>query len=224
MVKTACYADLNLFYKIEISKRKNMKKLFAVVMIMLSIHAVNAQRAGGFRYQMDFGAAIPKGGGIGVLVNMEPQILLKNNLVFGLRLGVAALAKDVTYYSIQEDYNGEVSANASIAGTLNYYFNKGNSRVAPYIGGGFGYYALSSVKIDDSDFGNGEVGNLEASFAWAPMVRAGVELGKFRIGAEYNFVPTSNLQNISGQVIGEAVNEYFGFTLGFFVGGGKWGK
>jgi hypothetical protein len=89
---------------------------------------------------------------------------------------------------------------------------------------GYEYYELSSVKIDDSDFGDGEVGNLEASFAWAPMVRAGVELGKFRIGAEYNFVPTSNLQNISGQVIGEAVNEYFGFTLGFFVGGGKWGK
>ncbi|WP_332914272.1 hypothetical protein [Algoriphagus boritolerans] len=183
-----------------------------------------AQRAGGFRYQMDLGAAMPKGGGIGTLVNMEPQILLSDNLAFGLRLGVAALAKDVTYYSIQENYNGEVSANASIAGTLNYYFNKGNSRLAPYIGGGFGYYILSSVKIDDSDFGDGEVGDLEASFAWAPMVRAGVELGKFRIGAEYNFVPKSGLQNVSGQVIGEAVNEYFGFTLGFFVGGGKWGK
>lgn len=224
MAKPACYADLNLFYKIEISKRKNMKKLFTVVMIMLSIHAVNAQRAGGFRYQMDFGAAMPKGGGIGALVNLEPQILLSDNLAFGLRLGVAALAKDVTYYSIPQDYNGEVSANASMAGTLNYYFNNGNSRVAPYIGGGFGYYALSSVKIDDSDFGDGDVGNLEASFAWAPMLRAGVELGKFRIGAEYNFVPTSDLQNVSGQVIGEAVNEYFGFTLGFFVGGGKWGK
>ncbi|SDA55328.1 hypothetical protein SAMN03080617_00993 [Algoriphagus alkaliphilus] len=56
------------------------------------------------------------------------------------------------------------------------------------------------------------------------MLRAGVELGKFRIGAEYNFVPTSDLQNVSGQVIGEAVNEYFGFTLGFFVGGGRWRK
>lgn len=201
-----------------------MQKFFVVLIIMVSAHTANAQRAGGFRYQMDFGAAMPKGGGIGALVNLEPQILLKNNLAFGLRLGVAALAKDVTYYSIQEDYNGEVSANASIAGTLNYYLNKGNSRVAPYIGGGFGYYVLSSVKIDDSDFGDGEVGNLEASFAWAPMIRAGVELGKFRIGAEYNFVPKSDLQNVSGQVIGEAINEYFGFTLGFFVGGGKWGK
>ncbi len=201
-----------------------MKKLFGVIIMLTIMQSTYAQRAGGFRYQMDLGLAMPKGGGIGALVNMEPQILLKNNLALGLRLGVAALAKDVTYYSIQEDYNGEISANASIAGTLNYYLNKGKSRVSPYIGGGFGYYALSSVKIDDSDFGDGEVGNLEASFAWAPMVRAGVELGKFRLGAEYNFVPSSDLQNVSGQVIGEAVNEYFGFTLGFFIGGGKWGK
>lgn len=201
-----------------------MKKLFTVLILLLVIQSTYAQRAGGFRFQMDLGTAIPQGGGIGALVNLEPQILIKDNLAFGMRLGVAALAKDVTYYSIQEDYNGEVSANASLAGTLNYYFNNGNSRVAPYLGGGFGYYALSSVQIDDTDFGNGEVGNLEASFAWAPMVRAGVELGKFRIGAEYNFVPTSDLQNTNGQVIGEAVNEYFGFTLGFFVGGGRWRK
>lgn len=199
-----------------------MKKLFAVFVILLSIHTVNAQRAGGFRFQMDLGTAIPKNGGIGALVNMEPQILLKDNLAFGLRFGVAGLAKDVTYYNIQKDYNGEISANASISGTMNYYFNNGNSRVAPYIGGGFGYYALSNIEIEDSNIADDEVGNLEASFAWAPMIRAGVELGKFRIGAEYNLIPSSNLQNISGQVIGEAVNQYFGFTLGFFVGGGRW--
>ena len=201
-----------------------MKKLFAVLVILLVAQTTYAQRAGGFRFQMDLGAAVPKNGGIGALVNLEPQILIKNNLAFGLRLGVAGLAKDVTYYDISEDYEGEVSANASVAGTLNYYFNNGNSRVAPYIGAGFGYYALSSIDLESTDINEDEVGNLEADFAWAPMVRAGVELGKFRIGAEYNFVPTSNLQNISGNVIGEAVNEYFGFTVGFYVGGGKWGK
>ena len=56
------------------------------------------------------------------------------------------------------------------------------------------------------------------------MVRVGVELDKFRIGAEYNFVPSSNLQTVQGEVIGQATNEYFGFTLGFFVGGGRWGN
>lgn len=201
-----------------------MKKIFGVLVFLLVMQTAHAQRAGGFRFQMDLGAAIPKDGGIGALVNLEPQILVKDNLAVGLRLGVAGLAKDVTYYSIPDDYDGEIAANASIAGTLNYYFNKGNSRVAPYIGAGFGYYALSNIDVEETDLNEEEIGELKASFAWAPMVRAGVELGKFRIGAEYNFVPKSDLQDVGGAVIGEAINEYFGFTLGFFVGGGKWGK
>lgn len=201
-----------------------MKQLLGVLLTLLVMQTALAQRAGGFRFQMDLGTAIPKDGGIGALVNLEPQILVKNNLAVGLRFGVAGLAKDVTYYNIPDDYDGEIAANASITGTLNYYFNKGNSRVAPYIGAGFGYFALSNIDIEEEDIDADDVGDLEASFAWAPMVRAGVELGKFRIGAEYNFVPKSDLQDVGGAVIGEAINEYFGFTLGFFVGGGKWGK
>jgi outer membrane protein W len=201
-----------------------MKKLFSLLVILSVMHTAFGQRAGGFRFQMDLGAAVPKNGGIGALINLEPQILVKSNLAIGLRIGAAGLAKDVTYYDLSEDYEGEVSVNSSLTGTVNYYFNNGSSRVAPYVGAGFGYFALSSVKIDDTDITEDEVGNLEADFAWAPMVRAGIELGKFRIGAEYNFVPTSNLQNVNGDVIGEAINQYFGFTLGFFVGGGRWGK
>jgi len=29
---------------------------------------------------------------------------------------------------------------------------------------------------------------------------------------------------MGGEMIGQAINEYFGFTLGYFVGGGKWGR
>jgi hypothetical protein len=54
------------------------------------------------------------------------------------------------------------------------------------------------------------------------MIRAGVELRKFRMGVEYNFVPNRNLQNLSGAFIGEAINHYAGFTLGYTLGGGKW--
>ena len=200
-----------------------MKKLIIAIFMLACVQEVAAQRAGGFRFQMDFGAAIPKDGGIGALVNLEPQILVKSNLAFGIRFGVAGLAKEVVYFNDPEEYEGEIGGNASIVGTLNYYFNKGNSRVAPYIGAGFGYYGFSNLDIDSSDVPE-ELGDLEADFAWAPMLRAGVELGKFRLGAEYNFVPSSDLQNISGTIIGTAVNEYFGFTLGFFLGGGKWGK
>lgn len=201
-----------------------MKKLLTIFVVFLVIHTSYSQEAGKFRFQMDLGVAAPKDAGIGALVNFEPQILVTKNLAVGLRMGVAGLAKDVVYYSIPDDYDGELSANTSVSGTLNYYLNNGNSKVAPYIGAGFGYYALSNIDIDGTDIDEDEVGDLKANFAWAPMVRAGVELNKFRIGVEYNFVPTSDLQNVSGEVIGRAINEYFGFTLGFFVGGGRWGR
>ncbi|HSF55661.1 MAG TPA: hypothetical protein VLA71_18050 [Algoriphagus sp.] len=201
-----------------------MKKLLGVLIALLVMQTAYSQQAGKFRYQMDFGFAAPKDGGIGALVNFEPQVLVLDNLALGMRMGVTGMAKDVTYYSVPDDYNGEISANLSVSGTANYYFNFGESKVAPYIGAGFGYYALSNIDIEDTDIDEDEIGDLEADFAWAPMVRVGVELDKFRIGAEYNFVPSSNLQNVQGDVIGKATNEYFAFTLGFFVGGGRWGR
>ncbi|GAB3233674.1 hypothetical protein J0A67_20940 [Algoriphagus aestuariicola] len=199
-----------------------MKKLLGVLVALLIINTAYSQQAGKFRYQMDLGFAAPKDGGIGAMVHLEPQILVLDNLAVGLRMGVTGMAKDVTYYEIPDDYEGELSANLSVSGTANYYFNYGKGKVAPYVGAGFGYYALSNIEVEGDNIE--DANNLEASFAWAPMVRVGVELQKFRIGAEYNFVPSSNLQNVNGEVIGKATNEYFGFTLGFFVGGGRWGN
>ncbi len=201
-----------------------MKKLLGVLVALLIMNTAYSQQAGKFRYQMDFGTAVPKDGGIGAIVNLEPQVLVMNNLAVGMRMGVAGLAKDIVYYDIPDDYDGEIGANLSVLATANYYFNFGGGKVAPYIGGGFGYYSLSNIDIEDTDIDEDDVENLEADFAWAPMVRAGVELNKFRIGVEYNFVPKSNLQNVGGDVIGRATNEYFAFTLGFFVGGGRWGN
>ncbi|WP_111672762.1 outer membrane beta-barrel protein [Algoriphagus litoralis] len=199
-----------------------MKKLLSVLIALVAIQTAYAQQAGRFRYQMDLGFAAPKNGGIGALVHVEPQVLLLDNLALGLRMGATGMVKDVTYFEIPDDYDGELAANLSVSGTANYYFKLNKGNLAPYVGAGFGYYALGNVEVQGDHFEDAE--NLQANFAWAPMVRLGVELNKFRLGAEYNFVPSSNLQNVSGEVIGRATNEYFAFTLGFFVGGGRWGR
>lgn len=201
-----------------------MKKLLGVLVALLVINTTFGQQAGRFRYQMDFGTAVPKDGGIGAIVNIEPQVLVMNNMAIGMRMGVAGLAKDIVYYDVPDDYEGEIGANVSVLATANYYFNFGKGNVAPYMGVGYGYYSLSNIDIEGTDIDEDDIENLEADFAWAPMVRAGVELNKFRIGLEYNFVPKSNLQNVGGDIIGQATNEYFAFTLGFFVGGGRWGR
>jgi hypothetical protein len=200
-----------------------MKKLAGLLFVLIFIQSSFAQRADAFRFNMDLGAAIPKNGGVGVLINFEPQIMVKNNISVGLRIAAAGLAKDVIYFDRPEDFDGELSINSSISATANYFFNQGKSRVAPYIGAGFGYYGLANVDFENLD-PNQNVGELEANFVWAPMIRTGLELAKFRLGIEYNLVPPSDLQDTSGKVIGETINQYFGFTLGITIGGGKWGK
>lgn len=44
------------------------------------------------------------------------------------------------------------------------------------------------------------------------------------MGVEYNLLPDSDLENIGGTKIGTVSNKYVGIHLGFYLGGGKWGR
>ena len=91
-----------------------------------------------------------------------------------------------------------------------YYFNK-NKAYTPFLGGGLGVYVIGSGSdnIDEQGFGP-QIGG---------MVRGGIELSKFRIALEYNIIPKSDLG------LGKSMkNSYFGASIGFYIGGGKWKK
>jgi hypothetical protein len=200
-----------------------MKKLFILFILALAIQQVQAQHKNKFRMGMDLGLAIPEGGGFGATIGLEPKINLADNINIGVKFSLAGLAKDVVYLDNPDDYEGDVSGNSAILGTLDYYFNKGRSKIAPFVGGGFGYYGIANLAITDDNLNpDDELEELEVKFAWAPMVRGGIEIGKFRLTAEYHIVPPTDLQNITGKVIGEAINQYFSLTAGFYIGGGKW--
>lgn len=77
-----------------------MKNLLLLLLFLAGSQLTVAQQAGRFRMGLDLGPAIPDGGGIGALFSLEPKINIANNMSVGLRFGVAALAKDVTFYSI----------------------------------------------------------------------------------------------------------------------------
>ncbi|WP_026947105.1 hypothetical protein [Algoriphagus marincola] len=199
-----------------------MKRIITLIVLTLSYYNAFCQEAGKFRFQMDLGAVVPQDGGIGALINFEPQLLLMDNLAFGMRLGSTGFGKEITYYEVSENFDGILSFNSSVLGTINYYFIPRNKEIIPFVGVGFGYFALSNVRLEDHNFDNDRIEVRRGSFGWAPMLRAGIELGKFRIGAEYNFVPDSDLQSVEGDWIGTTSNKYLGFTFGYFVGGGKW--
>ena len=201
-----------------------MKKILLIVFAFVCIQGAYAQQGGKFRFGMDLGIAAPQGGnGIGAVFNLEPKVNLTDNLNIGLRMGTAALAKNVTINNVFDEVEGEASGTVSFAGTFDYYFNKGNSSVAPFIGGGVGYYTMANVEVNANQT-NVNYDDLTPSNAWGGLVRAGIELAKFRMAAEYNIIPDTDLQDAQGNVIGISNNKYFAFTLGFYVGGGKWRK
>jgi hypothetical protein len=200
-----------------------MKNLLIIFFLVAATQFVHGQQKNRFRMGMDMGLALPNGGGLGALVNLEPKINIADHINVGIRLGIAGLAKEVIYLNNLESFEGEVSANASVLGTIDYYFNKGNSKLAPFLGAGFGYYGISNINIKlDNTIGGEEIWQLGVNFKWAPMVRAGMELGKFRLTVDYNLVPTTDLYDLTGKIIGKSTNQYIGLTAGFYIGGGKW--
>ena len=198
-----------------------MKKIILLTLITLAVANGYSQKKGSIRVGLDLGY-VPTGGGGGGMLSIEPKYNIKDNMNVGLRLGGAGIAKD-----IQNDSNAtsaEVSANGSLVGTYDYYFHKSGSgsSLAPYIGGGIGYYSLANVKVDDTS--NSSEISPAVSGVMGGLIRGGLEWAGFRMGLEYNFIPDSDLEDLNGDKVGTAKNAYLGIHIGFFIGGGKWGK
>lgn len=197
-----------------------MKKniLFIVALLLLFTNSYSQKKAG-FRVGLDFGF-VPANGGGGALFSIEPKYNIKDNMNVGLRLGAAAVIRDINNSGATT--TAKVAANGSYVGTYDYYFNKSGKTFVPYIGAGAGYYTLANVEFNDS--ANSDNVALDAKGKMGGLVRGGFEWGKFRMGVEYNLIPDSDLQDINGVTTGTVSNSYVGIHLGFYLGGGKWGK
>mgnify|MGYP006179671129 CR=1 FL=1 len=193
-----------------------MKKSILVIAFLLISLVSYSQREGAFRVGLDLGY-IPASGGAGLSYYLEPKYNIKDNMNIGFRIGGAAIASDI------DDTGGSTFVTAtgvgSFLGTFDYYFKNGKSFV-PFVGGGLGYASALSVRAnEDSDISGQTV-----TGGFGGVIRGGFEWGKFRMGLEYNFVPKSKLYYDNIESNEDISNSYFAITLGFFVGGGKWGK
>lgn len=200
-----------------------MKNLIVVSAVLIFGFAVtaNAQEKGKFRVGLDLGYTVPSSGGGGLLFYLEPKYNIQDNMNIGLRIGGAAMVRDLVYYSSTDDASGKVAVNASYVLTYDYYFKTEGSNFAPFVGAGLGWATFASVEVDTAQDPD-DFGGLSANSAFAPVIRAGFEAAKFRLSLDYNFAPKSDLQNSQGTIIGETANAYLGIAIGFYVGGGKW--
>ena len=198
-----------------------MKKIIVLSFLVLAFATGYSQEKGKFRAGLDFGF-VPSSGGGGAMFSLEPKYNIKDNMNIGLRLGIAAIIKDLNING--DSPSAKVSASNSYVGTYDYYFNKSGSTFAPYLGGGFGYYSLANVKVDGNATQQPNEYSPTVSGVFGGLIRGGFEWAGFRMGLEYNFIPDSELEDFNGNNAGTAKNAYLGIHVGFFVGGGKWGK
>lgn len=124
--------------------------------------------------------------------SVEPKFNVLDNLAVGLKLEAAGFI-----LSDDEDYVTLASL-PSVSLTSEYYFGK--KTVRPYIGVSAGAYFPKTYKFDDETI----TYSGDTQFGFAP--RVGVQIGHFRVGAEYNIVEDGNFLSIK---------------LGASIGGGK---
>ncbi len=198
-----------------------MKKLLSLVALVTVFgFSANAQEEGGFKpFKVDLSAgyAIPGGSGSkgGILFVVEPKYAIMPNLSLGLRLEAAVVARVAGNATTGTD-EAEVKASASYLATGDYYFTD-NYSFRPFAGAGVGLYSVAAATATAT--GSGDAAGSGNKFGG--MIRAGVEAGHFRFGAEYNIVPASTYDNTGtggGKV--EVKNGYIGIKLGVVLGGG----
>ncbi len=94
--------------------------------------------------------------------------------------------------------------------TGNYYFQKEGSNFRPFAGIGLGVASAAGASTTDAANDPNFAEDYAAKTGFAGLARAGFDISHFRFNLEYAVNPKTGRIN----------NNYFGVTLGFYLGGG----
>lgn len=191
-----------------------MKKVIIAALGLFAFGA-NAQDFKPFKVNTSLGYAKPAGPGAsgGFLISVEPKYGLNDQIDLGLRIEGAAMLRS---YSINgQAGESEIKFAGSYVLTGTYLLT--TTQFRPYVGIGAGLYSTgggtftTSNQIDDI--------SVESSRKLGGMARVGFKFGHLNMGAEYNFVPSTEISLTTGKVA-KGNNSYLGIKLGFDIGGG----
>ncbi len=164
-----------------------------------------SQEKGKTRFGLETGVLVPNEGGLGLSAALESKYNIRNNISFGLRV------ETLSYFK-HKSYSANIS---SLSVTYDYYFNRDNKLISPFIGVGIGYFiceamdfSANTVEEEYSRYNNPSC-----------FLRLGTEFGKFRISIAYSLYRKSNEANVYNKN-----NDNVSLLLGFYIGGGKWRK
>ena len=198
------------------------RKIFFLLAITALFAETDAfsQLKGKFRGGLDFGSII-QSDKMAYLSGANLGYNLQDNLNVGIKYGSA-----IRFGS--PIHNGNEFKSSDIyyfSGTYTYYFgSRAKSLFIPYVGGGLGRYV---IELDYSDRRYNQQA-YDRSAKFGGFLTTGFELGKFRLAIEYHLLPESKLtvmdyNNYPPLEIDniKIKNNYLGFTVGFYIGGGN---
>ena len=200
-----------------------MKKLFLILLAGTVVSfSANAQSEKGlkpFKVDVSVGYAMPGGTGSkgGVLFVVEPKYALMSQLSVGLRMEAAVIARFSGYQIDGTPSQVSVNAAASYLATGDYYFTD-NYSFRPFAGAGAGIFSLASAQANSN-----ETTGVSSGKKFGGMIRGGIELSHFRLGVEYNIVPSTKFNGYDSQgniAKLTSKNGYLGIKLGVCFGGG----
>lgn len=198
-----------------------MKKSLLLAVAFMSFFMAEAQYGSDrvfnpWKIDVSLGGAIPADGGGGGLFAAEPKYAVGDQFWIGLRLEEAVMGR--SYPNGDGTNSTKISGSGSYALTGDFYFTTDEFR--PFIGVGGGVYSLASASVDNN---SGSSTTIQAATKLGAVIRAGFEVGHFRMGVEYNLVGNSSATlvdfNTGNLYVGTVKNSYIGIKAGFVFGG-----
>ncbi len=201
-----------------------MKINLLVIFLLIFFQSLSAQKQNTIRGGGNFDVSIPSGG-IGFGANFDIRYNILDNFNAGIKIG--SMYSSRNFKADKDELTGRITVSLLNSYLIHsdYYFNNGSSIFSPFIGTGFGVYQISNIKLeinDKPDYSN--FLNFSKDLKPGALIRGGIEIGWFRIGAEYNFIPRSDLYDITNKPVSTTSNSYFAITAGFYFSNARWGK
>jgi len=155
----------------------------------------------------------------------EPTHSITNTNILGLRLG-GSFGFGRTIKSVDESRFREspdqlnISFTGHLTATYEKQFRSNEKLFRPYIGTGIGYYITTKQSFEitnnDEQLFNEEDAKTNGQVLF--LIRSGFDIGKFRLGLEYNYIPYVNFKISNGEKVGTSKDSFTALTIGYTAG------
>ena len=197
------------------------KRIILLPVLFFCLCHLNAQKWKDMKLGMEIGVLdLSESGSFGLFLNVEPKLKSSKNTTIGLRAGITANSLTYEIYDSTQFFVNEESGNGiiSFVPTFDFHWNKNKFR--PNLGFGIGSYLL--VTYLDIHEGSSippprDVLEVDVNYKIGFLLRGGFELGRSRLGLEYNFVPKADIEIPNGSKIGTVDLSYLGLSIGFII-------